>query len=125
MPVIESTHDVGPSLQVFHTVGRASDHQASTERILNQAPPAGAGPSATRRSRRHCTTCARLRSEPRGYGFFSRGPDRKAAEEYAAAKVAVTCQQAGLPLPSRSIGQMGSKEFEQLLAALPRGPLRP
>jgi len=31
---------------------------------------------------------------------------------------AVVCQQAGLPLPTRSIGQMGGKEFEQLLLAL-------
>jgi hypothetical protein len=123
VPVVVGTHDVGPWLQVFHTVGRASDHEASTERILEQR----AQLAPVRRDAQVEETVRdlrELRSKLRGYGFFRRGPERKAAEEYAAAKVAVTCQQAGLPLPSRSIGQMGAKEFEQLLAALRVGPPR-
>jgi hypothetical protein len=117
VPVIVGTHDVGPWLQVVHTPARVSDHEASTERILHQRTQLApvlrdAQAEETARDLRE------LRSKLRGYGFFSRSPERKAAEEYAAAKLVVVCQQAGLPLPTRSIGQMGGKEFEQLLLAL-------
>ena len=121
MPVVVGTHDVGPWLQVVHAAGRVSDHEESTERILHQRSQLApvlrdAQAEETARDLRE------LRSKLRGYGFFSRSPERKAAEVSAAAKVAVVCQQAGLPLPTRSIGQMGGKEFEQLLLAL-RAPV--
>ena len=122
LPVVVGTHDVGPWLQVVHTAGRVSDHEASTERILHQRTqlaPVRRDAQAEETAR----DLRELRSKLRGYGFFSRSPERKAAEVSAAAKVAVVCQQAGLPLPTRSIGQMGGKEFEQLLLAL-RAPLK-
>jgi hypothetical protein len=117
VPVIVGTHDVGPWLHVVHTPARVSDHEASTERILQERTELApvlrdAQAEETARDLRE------LRSKLRGYGFFSRSPERKAAEVSAAAKLAVVCQQAGLPLPARSIGQMGGKEFEQLLLAL-------
>jgi len=115
VPVIVGTHDVGPWLQAVITPAKVSDHEESTERILReraQLAPVVRGAQAEDAVR----DLRELRSKLRGFGFFGRGPERKAAEEYAAAKLAVTCQQFDLPLPARSLGQMGTKDFERLLA---------
>jgi hypothetical protein len=117
VPVVVGTHDVGPWLQTVHVPARVSDHEASTERILHDR--AQLGPVARAAETEEIVHELReLRDTLRTYGFFSRGPERKAAEDFAAAKVAVTCQNAGLPLPPRSIGQMGSREFEQLVESI-------
>ncbi len=120
VPVVVGTHDVGPWLQVICTPARVSDHAERTERILHdreQLAPVlrNAHAEETERDLRE------LRSKVRSFGFLSRGTERKAAEEYAAAKVVVVCQQAGLPVPGRSIGQMGAKEFERFLLTLRSG----
>ncbi len=104
--------------------GRVSDHEASTERILHQRTQLApvlrdAQAEETARDLRE------LRSKVRGYGFFSRSPERKAAEESAAAKVAVVCQQAGLPLPDaadRPDGRQGVRAAAPRRARAPRGP---
>lgn len=114
VPVLVGTHDVGPWIQAVHLPGRQSDHEASSERILQER--LASRPAAREAHIEETVRGLReARDDVRRFGFFSRGPERKTAEEVAAAKVVVACQLAGLPLPGRSVGAMGGKEFERWL----------
>jgi hypothetical protein len=116
VPVLVGTHDVGPWVQAVHLPTVVSDHETRTEEILRER--ARSGP-ATREAQTEETVgeLRAARDDVRRFGFFSRSAERKAAEDVAAAKVVVSCQLAGIPLPARPIGSMGGKEFEQWLEA--------
>ncbi|MEO6510809.1 MAG: hypothetical protein ABIO16_07455 [Nocardioides sp.] len=117
VPVLVGTHDVGPWVQAVHLPAAVSEHEARTEEILQER--ARSGPASREAQTEETVSELRAaRDEVRRFGFFGRGTERKAAEDVAAAKVVVTCQLAGLPLPARPLGSMGGKEFEQWLASL-------
>jgi hypothetical protein len=114
IPVLVGTHDVGPWVQAVHVPAVVSDHEARSEEILQER--VRMGPAAREAQTEESVRDLRAaRDDVRRFGYFSRGPERKAAEDVAAAKLVVSCGLAGLPVPARPIGSMGAKEFEQWL----------